>query len=96
MITKTPYEEFFRYYDFTAILNSQEQIATADVSVVSIDDEDEDCSEMIDSVSPYNNKFVKYQLMGGEKHKNYLISVKIVTSNGQKFENQAPIELVVI
>ena len=101
MITKKPYEEYFRYHNFKrksagGCLNDDETIESAIVLVVSANDEDDEYPEMVGTVSVWNGTYVVYWLKGGEKGKKYEIKVRIVTSNNQKFENDKPIELVVI
>lgn len=91
MIKKTPYEEFFRYHDFTPWLNETETIAS--VSVKAYYDTLEQAG-MISDAAPYDGKKVIYVLKGGTPSRKYKIVIQIVSSNGQKFEDR--IDVVVI
>lgn len=91
MLTKTAYEEFFRYHQFRRSdglgwLNSDETLQSA--SVVVIDSSGMDRSaEMVSGVAVYGGSSVIYRLKGGNAGEVYNIGVRAATSNGQRFED---------
>lgn len=101
MITKKPYEEYFRYYDFKrkrerGCLDDDEKIETTEVIVCDLNNEDDDYPEMVGDVTIETDTVVSYLLKGGEKGRKYKIIIRIVTSAEQKFENNKPIRLAII
>lgn len=93
MIIKTIYEEYFRYHNFASWLTTGEIVQTATVTVTEKDGTDVS-SSMVSDVGPYDSTKVKYKIKGGAADKIYIISIKIVSSNGQKLEDK--IEGVVV
>jgi hypothetical protein len=87
MITKTAYEEHFRTHQFRrpdgkGWLNEAETVASCTVTVTG-----SDSALVVSSVAPYNNTMVSYQLSGGTSGVIYRLSIKVITSNGQRFED---------
>jgi hypothetical protein len=85
-ITKTVYEEFFRYHDFSGWLGSNETISSCDIKIYEKITNTDKSSTMLSDVSPYQTK-CKYKLLNGDEGKFYYIKIKTATSNGQKFED---------
>lgn len=84
MIKKTMYEEFYRYHDFSLWLEEEEGISFADVKAYHEDNEQQD---MLSDIGIYNQKLVRFRIKGGQAGKQYRVSIKIITTNGQKFED---------
>jgi hypothetical protein len=93
MITKTVYEEFFRYHEFRRAdsqgwLNESETLSSCEVKCHEKDTDADKSSAMVSDAGVYNNTKVKYKLKAGESGKLYYITIKAVTSNSQKFEDR--------
>ena len=93
---KYTYEEVYRYYEFARTdgkdgLASGETISTATVTIA--DDAGVDASAaMISNVTP-TSTMVSYKLKAGTAGEDYVLTVKAVTSNGQKLEGVVSIEV---
>lgn len=94
MISKTSYEEIFRYHEFyrsdgKGWLTASETIITAAVTAKEKDTGADVSAAMISDVAPYGSPLtkVKYKLKAGTADKVYIITIQITTSNNQKFED---------
>lgn len=99
MITKTAYEEFFRYHEFKrpdgkGWLADEETISTAAVTIIEKETGQDVSASMVSSVSTYGNTKVKYMLKAGAAGKTYIATIKITTSTGQKFEDALEIKVI--
>jgi hypothetical protein len=101
MLTKTVYEEIFRFHEFKrpdgeGWLADQETLASAGVTIIEKVAGTDRSSTMIDLVSVYapDNTAVKYKIKAGTANLVYTVSIKGVTSNGQKFEDTYDIKVV--
>lgn len=83
--TKTPYEEINRYHDFALWMGSGETVELSSVTVADSSGTDQ-TSSMIANVSQLGTQAL-YTAKGGTSGNNYTISIKVVTSTGQKFED---------
>ena len=88
IIAKTAYEVFYRYRDFTLWLASGETLSTATVTITDAVTGIDMSSTMVANVTVYQTTQVKYQLKGGVAGSSYNISIKVVTSNAQDFEDK--------
>jgi uncharacterized protein YndB with AHSA1/START domain len=94
-IEKTSYEEIFRYHEFSrpdgnGWLSTGEYLSS--VTMTATDEAGGDVtSTIIDSamVSPTNGTKVRYKLKGGTLGSIYTLNIKVVTSAGQKFEDDS-------
>ena len=91
-IRKFNYEEFFRYHDFTPWLGDK-NINLATVSVKEQGSEEEE-NDMVSDVAPFENKKVVYKIKGGISGKTYICMIRIVTSDGQKFEDRIDLKIL--
>lgn len=93
LVPKTPYEEFWRTHSFASWLAEGETIASCTVTVTATRT-GEAVPSMVSDVAPYGAPAtqVLYFLKGGTQGK-YGLSVKIVTSNSQKFEDRLEIQV---
>lgn len=90
-IEKTAYEELFRYHEFLrrdqkGWLASGETISSADVTASGT-------GLTISDISIYNNTAVKFKISAGNAGTVYVVSVKIVSSSTQKFEDKIEISI---
>ena len=84
-ITKTTYEEFYRYHDFADWLDGTETISSCEVKIYERDTGT--CpTTLVSNVSCQTPKVI-YKLKGGDAGKLYTIKIKITSSTGQKFED---------
>ena len=99
MFTKKIYEEYFRLYNFApiladAILADGETLATGAVTVIKKQTDSDESGSMVSDVSVYDDTKVKYKIKAGEVGKTYIIEIKCVTTNGQKFEDWLEMRVV--
>ena len=92
--TKSVYEEFFRYHDFSNWLNESETLSTGNVIVLNKETEEDVSDSMVSDIEVYDDVKVKYLIKGGTTGTTYTVKIQCTTINGQKFEDQ--IELKVI
>lgn len=98
MITKRAYEEFFRYHDFqrsdgNGWLNTDETLTSGTVTAADKLTAADVSATMISSVSVYASTKMKYMLKAGTSGRTYVITIRVVTSNGQKFEDQVEVKV---
>lgn len=98
MITKAVYEETFRTMQFRrpdggGPLNDDETVTAAEVVCAQVGTEEDTTAEMISDVAPYDNTQVRYLLKGGTKGLYYDITVRCVSSNGQRFEEKLTLKV---
>ncbi len=91
---KYPYEEFFRYHEFSPWLAEGETVSTPAVIVTERDTGDDKSSSMVSDVGPYGTTKARYMLKAGEKGKYYNIAIQITTSNNQKFEDRLQLQVI--
>ncbi len=101
MIVKTAYEQFWQYHEFhrsddQGWLNESETITSAAVTVANKATGTDVSSSMVSDATPYGTPATKvaYWLKGGTAGTNYIITIKIVTSNGQKFEDRVELRVI--
>jgi hypothetical protein len=95
-IDKRPWEEIFRYHQFrrtvgSGWLNSSETIASIhSITCREKETGTDTTSDMISNEAVYSgdNTSVIYMLKGGTPGIVYVINFKIISSNGQKFEDE--------
>jgi len=100
IITKRPYEGFWRYHEFrrsdgNGWLALGETVVTA--SVVVTDSTGQDVSgAMVSGVTPNGTPAtqVKYYITGGNSGNTYTVEVRIVTSLAQKFEDSFEVKVL--
>ena len=85
-ITKTNYEEFYRYHDFADWLDGTETISSCEVKIYERDTGTDVSSTLVSNVICQTPKVI-YKLKGGTAGKLYTIKIKITSSTGQKFED---------
>lgn len=90
-ITKTPYEEIFRYHQFRRAdgrgwLNDQETLSTVAVTVKDSAGVDQS-STMVSGAAVYQQTYAVYMLKAGTSGTAYTVNIRATTSNGQKFED---------
>lgn len=85
----------FRRPDGRGPLNADETVQTV-VSVLCIERATgtDRSSTMIANASPYSGSQVKYQLKGGTAGETYFRIIRIVSSNGQKLEDKALVNVI--
>jgi hypothetical protein len=99
-ISKRAYEEIFRYHQFcrsdgAGWLNASGTLTgTPTVTVEEAGSGTDRTSEMISNVAVYDSTQVVYLLKAGATNTIYIITIRVVSSNGQKFEDR--IELKVL
>jgi hypothetical protein len=92
MISKKAYEEFFRYHQFRRTdgkgwLGATETISTPAVTVAEKLTGADRSSTMISDVSVDSDTKVKYKLKAGTSGVDYLITIKVTSSLGNKFQD---------
>jgi hypothetical protein len=99
--SKTAYEEYWRTHDFARAsgdgkITTGETVSTATVTVTDNATGDDVSSTMVSDVSAYGSPptQVKFFLKGGTARHGYTVSVKAVTSNGQKFEDRLSLKVI--
>jgi hypothetical protein len=94
---KYAYEEVFRYYEF-ARTDGRDGLASSETlvsqTVTCADESGSDCTAAMISDTSYSGTKVIYKLKAGTAGKSYTITVKAVTSNGQKLEGTADIDVI--
>ena len=97
--TKYEYEEVFRYYDFEREdgldgLGDGETLSS--VAVTCQDADGADCSaDMISDAAIVSGTFkASYKLKAGTAGETYTVVVQVETSEGQKLEGRATIEVI--
>jgi hypothetical protein len=95
---KYAYEEVYRYYEFERTDGKDGLAESETISTQAVTCEDEngvDCtSTMISNASIVDGTMVKYLLKAGTAGQSYTVIVKVVTSNGQKLEGFAEIDVI--
>jgi len=98
--TKTVYEEFYRAHDFSEWLtgsgstNGQGNLSISSVTAKILDSSGQDqSSSMLSNVQAYNQTQVLYRLKGGTSGGLYTLTLQIVDSSGQKFEDSLQIRI---
>jgi hypothetical protein len=84
---KAAYEQFFRYVDFSNILQTGETISIASVTVTDVSTGADTSSSMVSGVAPYDDTMVIYMIKGGTAGHRYTVTIHVVTSLGQQFSN---------
>ncbi len=90
---KTSYEEFVRYHDFDNWLGATEIISSQTVTAKDKAIGTDTSATMISDITNDANTKVIYKVKAGTVGKVYIITIKIITSTDQKFEDR--IELTV-
>jgi len=80
-------EEFFRYHDFALWLNESETLSSGEVKAYEKDSGIDVSSTIISDVSVYSSTKIKYKLKAGDAEKIYILKIRAISSNGQKFED---------
>jgi hypothetical protein len=99
-IAKYPYEEIFRYRQFrradgSGWLNSSETLTgTPTVTVKEATSGVDRTQEMISDVAVYDTTQVIYFLKGGTANTLYIITIQVVSSNGQRFEDHLELKVL--
>lgn len=100
LITKYPYEEHFRYHQFrradgSGWLGSIETLTgTPAVTVKEVSSGVDRTPEMISNVAVYDTTQVIYFLKGGTANTLYIITIQVVSSEGQKFEDHLELKVL--
>ena len=94
MLEKPAYNEEFRTLDFSLQLASGETISSATVTISELHTGIDTSATMISGVAPYNSTSVKYKLSGGTADTTYQRIIRVVTSTGQKLEEQLQVKVV--
>lgn len=84
---KAAYEEFYRYFDFKNLLTDGETISTATITVKDAIAGTDVTSSMVSNVAPYSGTMVIYKIKGGTAGHSYAVTIRITTTNNQKFSN---------
>lgn len=98
MITKRPWEETFRTVQFLrpdggGPLSTEETLTAATVSATQHTTGADSTADLIADVAVYDNTQVRYRLKGGTAGTDYLLIVRVDTSNGQKFEERLTVRV---
>lgn len=93
MFTKRAYEEFFRDHNFTNWLDAAVNVSNGEVIVKNKTGEDFSTT-MVSDVSAYQDKKIKYKIKGGVPGHHYLVSIRAIDTNGQKWEDVIECEVV--
>jgi hypothetical protein len=98
LITKAAYEETFRTVQFRrpdgqGPLNESETLVSASVSCAAAKTGEDATAAMLSDVATYDETQVRYLLKGGTAGTEYLLSVRVATSNGQKFEERLALKV---
>lgn len=83
---KAAYEEFYRYYEFKNIMGAQETVSSATVIIRDATTGADMSSSMVSDVSADKTSVI-YKIKGGSPGHSYTVTVRVVTSSGQKFSN---------
>lgn len=99
MITKTPWEEHFRACQFLrpdggGPLTDGETLTAATVTATLQPAGTDATAALISDVAVYQGTQVRYKLKGGTAGKDYQLTVRAETSNGQKFEERLPLKVI--
>ena len=86
MFTKRAYEEFNRYHDFTNWLGTAGTLSSGEVIVKNKTGEDFS-TIMVSDVSVIQDKKVKYKIKAGVSGHAYVVSIRAIDTNGQKWED---------
>ncbi len=92
IFTKKAFEEFFRYHDFSALLNQNENLSEATVVVIDKSTGKPDAT-MISNASVFQSKKVLYKIQSGISGHIYRIVFRVATTAGQKFEDEIDCEV---
>ena len=98
-IEKAAYEEMWRYIQFQRAdgdgwITEGETISSCTVTIIDLADGSNTSTAMKSDATPYSNTKIKFFLKAGTAGHNYLITIKIVTSNSQKFEARQLLKVV--
>jgi hypothetical protein len=93
LFTKRPHEEIFRYHEFRRSdgrgwLNDEEALAECTVTAAEKKTGTDVTSAMISLAAVYNDTAVRYLVAGGASGTSYVITIRAVTSNAQKFDDR--------
>lgn len=101
IITKQAYEEFWRYHEFLRSDNkgwlaSGETVSTCAVLVKDKASGEDVSATMVSGAVPNGTPQtqVKYYLKGGVAGTTYIVEIRIVTSTGQKFEDEIEVKVL--
>jgi hypothetical protein len=91
-ITKTDWEEIFRYHDFlrndgNGWLNEGETISTPSVVCIDSDGGDQSSTMISDVAVNTDGTQIIYKLKAGTVDEKYKVKIRAVTSNNQKLED---------
>lgn len=95
--TKTVYEECYLYHEFKRLdgkgwLGDNESVQSVTVTLTD-KDSGVAVAGMISGVQPYGSTKVVYKVVGGTAGRKYIADIKIVTDQGQKFEDKVEIRV---
>ena len=94
MFTKRAYEEFFRYHDFTNWLDEAVNLSSGEVIVKNKSTDEDVSTAMVSDVSVYQDKKIKYKIKAGASGLKYLVIIRAIDSNGQKWEDSIECEVL--
>jgi len=94
MFLKRAYEEFFRYHDFTSWLDTEVNLSSGEVIVKNKVSGTDVSTTMVSDVSVYQNKKIKYKIKAGASSQAYIVAIRAIDSNGQKWEDAIECEVL--
>ena len=93
MFAKRSSEEYFRYHDFTNWLDAAVNLSSGEVIVTNKTGEDFSIT-MVSDVSAYQDKKIKYKIKAGVPGHHYLVIIRAIDTNGQKWEDVIECEVL--